>query len=321
MPLADADIHLSNVRRCIESANQDGLVSNKIGEELGGLSGFSTVGALQALTGLFADDPTVCYLEIGVFQGLTLLSIADLYPNFPCFGVDNFSLLDPESKNLNLVRERLSNYNADNATLINLDFEDALKSLTDHIGDKKIAVYFVDGAHDYRSQLVGLTLALPHLHDNAVILIDDANYHFVRQSTNDFLDAFSDFKMIFEAYSPDHPANLDKNTLAKFEAGWLNGINILVRDPNDSLPQMRAPLESGYRLFVNDWLVHRHGVAELAPEALDLAQAICNGDAEQTEILKDRLLEKYPEYREDIESRSADRNTRSQNFTLGRFCE
>ena len=319
MQKSDDHNYLNNIRLCIEKANHDGLLSSKIYGELGGLSGHSTVGALQRLTKIFVHDPTACYLEIGVFQGLSLLSVANLYQHFPCFGIDNFSLLDPGEKNLSLVQELLSKFESKNAVLINLDFEVALKSLPEHIGNKKIGVYFVDGPHDYRSQLVGLILAIPHLHRNAIILIDDANYHFVRQSTNDFLDAFSDFKLMFEAYSHAHPANLDESTLKKFKAGWLNGINILVRDPGNILPDMRAPLEPDYSLFVNDWLVHRHGFAELAPEALSLAQAICTEDSAQLKILKAELLGKYNKYQTFIENRPSDRHTRSKNLPLERY--
>ena len=93
---------------------------------------------------------------------------------------------DPEKKNLSIVEERLTKLQLDNAFIINNDYEDALENLRHTIGDKKIGVYFIDGPHDYRSQLMCLELALPYLHEQAVIIVDDSNYRNVRQANRDF---------------------------------------------------------------------------------------------------------------------------------------
>lgn len=312
---------LGKVINCVRETERSGPVSDKGGEVLEGLSGSKTVGALQRLTGLFADDADACYVEIGVFQGLTLLSVAVTFPSFPCFGIDNFSILDPEGKNLGVVQDRTHRLGATNATLINQDFEAALERLDDHLEGRKIGVFFVDGAHDYRSQLIALLLAQPYLHENAVILIDDANYAFVRQSTRDFLITHPAYKMVFEAYSPAHPANMDPETLARFESGWLNGINILVRDPEGLLSDMLPPTEPDRTLYVNEWLVHRHQMAEMAPEALALAQAVCLDNVSAEAERKKQLIERFEKMHEIFSGRSPDRNTYSSGLTEGRFNE
>ena len=310
------------LRKVIDSvgeANHHGLLCNKGSEMLGGLSGRKTVGALQRLTRLFVDDPGACYVEIGVFQGLTLLSVAVNFPGFPCFGIDDFSLLDPEGKNLGIVRERIEKLGAGNAHLINMDFETALEGLDDHLGGRRIGVYFIDGAHDYRSQVLALMLALPYLHENAVILIDDTNYAFVRQSTRDFLVTHPEFKMVFDAYSPAHPANMDAKTRERHVGGWLNGVNILVRDPHGIFPAMYPPTERSRTLYVNEWLVHRHPFAELAPEAVRLARAACSGDSAEEDMRKADLLERFEEMRDVIAKRYPDRNTYSDVLPEARF--
>lgn len=296
---------------CLAEADRDGLLSDKGQDVLGGLSGRATVGALQRLVGLFKDDPAACYLEIGVFQGLSLLSVAIENPGMPCFGIDNFSILDPKGENLGIVGERTRRLGVANATLVNDDFENALERLGEHIGSRRLAVYFIDGAHDYRSQLVGLLLGMRWLHEQAVIIVDDANYPDVRQSTRDFLLAHPEFKMVFEAYSPAHPANLDKETLARFEAGWLNGVNVLVRDPENRLPVMLPPVPQSRELYVNDWLVHRHRLAELAPQALEMAETMLDG-ADPAPVLA-KIRTAAPE------DRFADRNVFSQGLPEKRF--
>lgn len=266
------------VIQAIGEADCGGLVSDKGSAVLGGLSGRATVGLLQRLVGLVRDSHSLCYLEIGVFQGLSLLSVAIEHPGFPCFGIDNFSILDPKGENLGIVRERTRRLNATNAHLINQDYEAALESLPAHIGERKVAVFFIDGAHDYRSQLMALLLIRPYLAERAVVIVDDANYFDVRQSTRDFLISHPEFKMVFEAYSPGHPANLDQPTRETHEAGWLNGVNVLVLDHENVLPVMLPRVEPLARdLYVNEWLVHRHRYAELAPQALDVAAAMVEG--------------------------------------------
>ena len=268
----------TQVLQTLREADRVGLLSDKGADVLGGLAGLATVGTLQRLVARIDRDAALCYLEIGVFQGLSLLSVAIENRDFPCFGIDNFSILDPKGENLSIVEDRTRRLDASNAHLINRDYEAALTALGEHIGSRKVGVFFVDGAHDYRSQLMALLLIRPYLAEQAVIVIDDANYFDVRQATHDFLLTHPEFKMVFESYSPGHPANLDRETLLAHEAGWLNGINVLVADPANLLPVMLPPVRPEARdLYVNEWLVHRHRLAELAPQALAVADRILAG--------------------------------------------
>jgi hypothetical protein len=243
-------------------------------------------------------------------------------PELPCFGIDNFATLDPEGENQTIVRERLDRFGAANATLIDADFEKALEGLDAHLGGRKVAVYFVDGPHDYRSQMVCLLAGLRHLHERAVIVIDDANYAGVRWSTRDFLNGHGEFKMLFDAYTPAHPANMSREEKAVHEAGWLNGVNILVRDPDGLLPDMVPDVDPDERtLFLNEWLAHRLRLAELAPEALALADAVCAGDGEAEKEANAALREEYADLKERLEGRFSDRNTYSAGLAQARFNE
>jgi len=310
---------IESVLNAIRLAEQDGLLDDGASHVLDGLSGAKSVGLLQRLVALTQQQKDSCYLEIGVFQGLTLLSVANAFPEIRCYGIDNFSILDPESKNLNIVKERTQKLNAKNATLINLDFEKALQNLDQYIGSKKISVFLVDGAHDYRSQLMCLLLGRQHLSAQSVILIDDANYKFVRQSTVDFLLSHPEFKMVFEAYSPMHPANMTSEMLAEWEQRWLNGVNILVHDPDDELPVMMPPVDDDRTLYVNEWLVHRHQFAELAPEAVALAQAVCKEDNVSETAAREKLLSRYQEFKLTMATRYPDRNVYSHDLVATRY--
>lgn len=258
----------------IKNSESGDLLQEYDGSILTGYSGTKLVASLQRLTNLWKGTDDACYLEVGVFQGLTLLSVAAANPRLPCFGIDNFAFFDPEGKNQGLVIERRAKLKADNASIINLDYEDALESLATHISDRKVAVYFVDGPHDYRSQLICLELALPYLRDDAVIIIDDCNYNDVRQANRDFLVTHPEFALVFEAYTPCHPSNMNEQQLTEARSGWWNGVNILARDPGHTVERSYPPTERNRLLFENDRIIHSAKIAPHAVLALRVASAL-----------------------------------------------
>ena len=316
----DCSITNRKIFDAIRETERSGQLTDRRSEGLSGLSGARTVGLLQRLAKIYENTPGVCYLEVGVFQGLTLVSTALEAPDLACFGIDNFATLDPDGENRAIVDGRVSRLGASNAQLIDSDFEVALESLGDHIGDRRVGIYLVDGPHDYRSQLICLTLAQPFLHENAVIIVDDANYPDVRWSTRDFLLAFPEYRLAFDSYSTDHPANLDDDAKAAFEATWLNGIHVLVRDPDNQLAPMMPPTAEAERsLYLNEWLAHRLRLAELAPEALVLADAVVSGDAAAEQAARENLAAGYANNQREFEARHKDRNVYSSSLPQSRF--
>lgn len=310
---------LASVLAALAETEKRGLAAGRAHDSLSGLSGAKTVGALQRLARLFEGDATACYLEIGVYHGLTLVSAALAAPGLPCFGVDNFATLDPKGENKKIANERIRKFKADNATLIDSDFEAALAGLDVLLLGRKIGVYFIDGPHDYRSQMVCLLAAKRYLHDNAVIVVDDANYPDVRHADRDFLVGHLEFRLAFEAYSPAHPANMTASERERWENGWLNGVNVLVRDPDGLLPEMLPPVNDDRSLYFNEWLVHRLRQAELAPEAVALADAIVSGDKAAEKKARQALTARHTGLKGAHNERFADRNTYSNSLTEARF--
>ena len=312
--------HIEDVFKLIKNTEKSGMLTHSKLDGLTGISGLMTVGLLQRLAKQLAKEKNICYLEIGVFQGLTLVSTALAAPNLPCFGIDNFATLDPEEKNKTIVRNRLHEFNARNATLIDSDFEEALEGLNDYLGAKKVGVFFIDGPHDYRSQLVCLMLIKPYLHERAVIVVDDANYPDVRWSTKDFLLGHPEFKLLFDAYSPAHPTNMTSREKEKHRCGWLNGIHVLIRDQEDVLPKMFPPTNAGERnLYLNEWLAHRLRMAEMAPESLRLADAICTNNKAADKLSRRALKNKYEKNKDRLNLLFDDRNVFSKDLPLSRF--
>lgn len=249
-------------RKSIEEAIQHGSkTDNK--NVLTGFSGEKLVGTLQRLTeNLTANE---CYLEVGVFQGLTLLSVADSNPEVACFGIDNFAFFDREGKNFGLVKERMEKLNISNAHIINEDYEDALETLETKLNGKKIGVYFIDGPHDYRSQLMCLQLAMPYLSDEAVIIIDDSNYRHVRQANRDFLFTHPEYKLLFESYTKQHPLNLPLDQRAEQMKGWWDGVNIICRDKQNELNAVYPETFRSRSLYENEHGIHASKHPEVIP--------------------------------------------------------
>lgn len=257
----------------IQTATTEGLATEQQ-SVLTGFSGERLIGSLQRLTREISRLDNTCYLEIGVFQGLTLLSVAAANPSLPCYGIDNFAYFDPEGKNLGLVNDRRELLAARNAHVINLDYEAALANLSTHIQSRKVGVLFVDGPHDYRSQLMCLVLALPYMHDESVIVVDDCNYRHVRQANRDFLITHPDYALLFEAYTKCHPSNMSKPDVDQARRGWWNGVNILVRDPRRALTRMYPPTHAQRSLYENEHIIHAADVSEHTVQALRVAQML-----------------------------------------------
>lgn len=265
---------ISQVQACIRDAEDRGLITESQ-DVLTGYSGSHITALLQRCTKL-ADNESACYLEIGVFQGLTLLSVSSANPKTSCYGIDNFSFFDPKGENFEIVQDRAQKLGVENYSIINEDYEDAFPGLDSYLHGRQIGVYFVDGPHDYRSQFMCLQLARPYLHPNAVVVVDDSNYRHVRQANRDFLTVCPEFKLLFEAYTPAHPKNLSEKKRGQAREGWWNGVNVLVRDEDDELPRHYPPTPEDRSLYLNEHHIHSAKYAELAPQLLNALADLSN---------------------------------------------
>lgn len=264
-------VTVDKIYRAIRAAEDYGLLSED--PELSGFSGKKLIGALQRLSKLYSEQHA-CYLEVGVFRGLTLLSTAKALGREAAYGIDDFSQFDHERKNLSIVERRIQRLGVENVHIINMDYEDALGNLNEYIDDRKVGVYFVDGPHDYRSQLMCLELAKPFLADNAVIVVDDSNYQHVRQATRDFLIINPQFKLLFEAYTECHPNNMSKQKRLQAKDGWWNGVNVILHDSENRVAPMYPPTQRNRLFFLNDHLVHSARRPEYSPQALHFTSCL-----------------------------------------------
>jgi len=308
--LTDFQHFFDSVRTVIEDAHESEFRSDRRTESLEGLSGESIVACLQGLVRNIPGKPNSCYVEIGVFRGLTLLSTSLSNPDVQCIGIDNFSLFDPNHENFDFVNQQIKDLNIPNARILNMDFEEALLNLDAHLNGAQIGVLFIDGPHDYRSQLVALLEAKQYFTDDVVIVIDDSNYSHVRQSTADFLVANDDFALIFEAYTESHPANMEPVAKAACMKGWWNGVNVVVRDSEKLLPR-NLPSTDSKVPYYESHDVFRHEFAEIAIDALRYATNLLDGDATTEESAREKLKNTLQNHRKKFPDRFVFQNTNS----------
>ncbi|MFY7787565.1 MAG: class I SAM-dependent methyltransferase [Thermoflexibacteraceae bacterium] len=281
---------------------------------LTGFSGKKMLNALQRFSQLYKGNTEVCYLEVGVFQGLTLLSVAASTANeLLCCGIDNFMHHDKDKKNFNIIQDRIQALALTQVQLLNDDYEEILENLSKHIGNKKVAVYFIDGPHDYRSQMMCLLLIKPFLAPNAVIIVDDANYRHVRQANRDFLVAHPAFKLLYETYTYTHPTNMPEDKKGVAREGWWDGVNILVYDTDNVLAPMLPQTHRPRELYENEHLIHPSGVAEVAPFLLQSFRALMKLNVFTAVKTFGVAVKKY--YKGKMSERYAEINTYSDNLS------
>ena len=82
---------------------------------------------------------------------------------------------------------------------------------------------------------------------------------------------------------------------------------------------MLPPVDGDRTIYFNEWLAHRLRLAELAPEALVLADAVCSGDKGAEDEARKILQERHADLKDRFQGRTADRNMASEGLTRGRF--
>lgn len=279
---------LHKIKNILLSTNNNNFKVNNL--NLDGFSGNKLLFTLHSLTSLICQSDIV-YLEIGVFKGLTLLSNSFSNKNTKCYGIDNFSLFDDNLQNMSFVLNKKNELFLNNCFIINSDYEKALLNLNSYIPNTNIGVFFIDGAHDYRTQLVSLLHIKPYLNDDSIIIIDDANYPHVRQATNDFLRSHTEFALLFEAYTKSHPFNMSNNDFINLaKDGWWNGINIIIKDPSNHFIRSFTQ-ESNKELYFISHDIFRNKYSNISYEIIKLAQ---NSNFDQ---LKKLMNEHYSSFK------------------------
>ena len=235
-----------------------------------------TTNVMQLLNFAVASMPfDQIYCEIGSYQGGSLIAALLNHPENTAYAVDNFSEFDTFGDSFDKLVENLSNFNLTEQVLFcNQDFEEFFSNLREMQSDEKIGVYFYDGSHDYRSQLLALLLAKPFLANQAIIILTNSNWEATLQANWDFIAANPQCQLLLDF------------SRSELSSGW-NGLQVFSWDGNrnynyewSSFQEVRNEkvIQSIYDLQLEEKRV----IADnLYNDALVMQQAGCFAEAEQ----------------------------------------
>ena len=227
------------------------------------LQGMTTANVLQLLNAAVACmESGEIYCEVGCFQGSTLIGALLNQSDRMAYAIDNFSEFDFSSENRAKLLQNLATFQLEEQVFFcEQDFESFFADLRSLETSDRIGVYLYDGAHDYRSQLMGLLLVKPFLADRALIIVDDSNWDAVQQANWDFIAAHPQCQMLLDLPTPA------KSYEQMSSCSFWNGLQILSWDVQANHTPSWATLQQ----------VHKPGLIQslyaMAPVAAPLSIA------------------------------------------------
>ncbi len=135
--------------------------------------------------------PGESYVEVGTYYGASL--IGAMRGNGGDFvAIDAFVFGETEVRGRKLppasrpgLEENLHRFGSGSATILEGDAFEVIKGGA--LGDRRVGVYYYDGPHRYEDQLRGLRAIEPWLADEALLIVDDAEWEQVARATKDYL--------------------------------------------------------------------------------------------------------------------------------------
>jgi hypothetical protein len=203
------------------------------------IPGMATENKLKLLNcAVAALDSGEVYVEVGSFKGASLVGAVTGNQNSRIFACDNFSQFDGATAAL---RRTLDAHTAPGqVSFHDLDFRDFMRLAPWR--PARIGAYFYDGGHSFRDQYEGVALAIPHLADDALVIVDDTNKREARSANQLVARALPDFKLI-----------LDLPTPGNHSPTWWNGVQVYRyrRTPSEGI--LPTPgFEFAIRKFIYD---------------------------------------------------------------------
>ena len=138
-----------------------------------GMASWRKLKLMGLIASLMPADGSECYLEVGTYQGKSLVATLLGNPKLRAIACDDFSEYDPQGNNVRALEANLKNHGLqDRVQFFNMDFRKLLSSWRER-GLPTVGAYFYDGAHDQASQREGIAMAEPLLADRAIVVVDD----------------------------------------------------------------------------------------------------------------------------------------------------
>lgn len=162
--------------------------------------------------GVAQMDADRCFVNVGVWNGFTILSAMIDNPSKRCVGVDNFSEFGALRE---AFKQRFERYRCSNHEFHEIDYEEYFAN----IHHEPIGFYIYDGEHSYESRLKGLQVAEPFFAPDCIVLVDDTNLNAARNGLFDFIaQSRNSYRVL-----------LDRTTRSNAHPTLWNGVTVLQR--------------------------------------------------------------------------------------------
>ena len=172
------------------------------------MSRLTNAAVLNVAVSEMADEHA--FVNVGVWNGFTMLAAMAGNAGKVCIGVDNFSEFGgPKEQFL----ERFTSRRSPSHRFFDQDYVDFFAAGL----DRPLGVYLYDGEHSFENQYRGLMVADPFYAEDAVIVVDDTNLDRARDATLQFA---RDSRLNWEVVYDQRTAGVRHPTL------W-NGLMIL----------------------------------------------------------------------------------------------
>lgn len=207
---------IEHVKKCRKNAELSQSALPKEVLELQGMSGQMTRHFYNNLCSL----PHARYLEVGSWQGSTLISAMYGNDQAAAVAIDNWSEFGGPRKQFDAnVATHLPN------SWVKVVESDCFKA---NLGDRKFNIYLYDGGHEYHEQRQAITYFYKYLEMPCILIVDDWNWVKVRQGTFDGLKEMN-ANIVYE----DHVQHTQDDSHSPMDvavAQYWNGMGLFVLD-------------------------------------------------------------------------------------------
>jgi hypothetical protein len=132
------------------------------------------------------------FVNVGVWNGFTMLAAMAGNDEKACCGVDNFSEFGGPKE---AFLERFTSRRSAAHRFFDMDYVDFFAAGL----DRPLAVYLYDGEHGFENQYRGLMVADPFFAEDAVIVVDDTNLDRARDATLRFAeDSRHEWEVVYD---------------------------------------------------------------------------------------------------------------------------
>jgi protein O-GlcNAc transferase len=138
-------------------------------------------------------EPGESYVEVGVWQGRSLIAAGLGNDTADLVGIDTFRFREGSREEL---LENLRRFEVDRAALLEGDALELLRAGA--LAGRSVGVYYYDAAHNYQSQLDALRLVEPQLAGRALMIVDDSDWLEVGAATRDYVAGQPNARILLE---------------------------------------------------------------------------------------------------------------------------